>query len=275
MRLATLNIALFIAFAVLPLAAGLVFAVLYSVGLIGALNQGFTLIHWHKILIDNVLWASLFLSALISILSVSISVSLALLLTVKYGDIFKRRSTHFLMYVPLSMPPIIVAFWTFQMLSNSGILGRMCYKIGLISNSDAFPTFINDSLHFGVIVGMVLATFPVFTLLFLSFYASENLPVFHQLGQTLGATTGQIRRKIIIPILLRKARPNIILYSLFLFGAFELPLLLGRQSPRMVSVLIHSKFSKFNLLDLPQAYVLTVIYAAIVLTTVFLSLRKK
>ncbi len=275
MKFKTLNIAFFIAFAVLPLAAGLVFAGLYSLGLIGALNQGFTSEHWYKILMDNALWSSLFLSASISVFSILISVSLALFLTVKYGDIFKRRTHHFLLYVPLSMPPIIVAFWTFQLLSNSGILARICYKIGLISNIDTFPTLINDPLYFGVIVAMVLATFPVFTLLFLSFYASENIEIFNQLGQTLGATTGQIRRKIIIPILLRKAQPNIILYSLFLFGAFESPLLLGRQSPRMVSVLIHSKFNKFNLLDLPQAYVLTVIYASIVLITVFLSLRKK
>jgi putative spermidine/putrescine transport system permease protein len=269
------GLGVFIAFAVLPLAAGLVFAALYSVGLIGALSQGFTFEHWYKILTDNALWSSLILSLAISIVSITIAVSLALLLTVKFGAIFKKRTTHFLLYLPLSMPPIITAFWTFQALSNSGILSRIFYKMGLIPNIENFPTLINDSLYFGVITAMVLATFPVFTLLFLSFYQSENIPNLQQLAQTLGATTAQTRSKIIIPILLKKARPNIILYAIFLFGAFEMPLLLGRQSPRMMSVLIHSKFNKFNLLDLPQAYVLTVIYALIVLTIVFLLFRKK
>jgi len=54
------------------------------------------------------------------------------------------------------------------------------------------------------------------------------------------------------------------LYGLFLVGAYEVPLLLGRQSPRMLSVLIAQKFRRFDLLELPQAYVLTCLYAIIV-----------
>ena len=50
----------------------------------------------------------------------------------------------------------------------------------------------------------------------------------------------------------------------FLFGAYEVPLLLGMQSPRMISVLIAHKFRKFDLADIPQAYVLTVLYALVV-----------
>ncbi|NJN34557.1 MAG: hypothetical protein HC817_10190 [Saprospiraceae bacterium] len=40
---------------------------------------------------------------------------------------------------------------------------------------------------------------------------------------------------------------------------------MGRQSPMMLSVLMGQKFRKFNLADVPQAYVMTVIYAILVL----------
>ncbi len=275
MSLKTLSVTLFFTFAVLPLSAGLVFAASYSVGIMGALNHGFTMEYWYKTLTDNSLWSSLILSALIALIATLISVSMALGLTILGGDVFKNRHTHFLLYLPLSMPPIIVAFWTFQAFSNAGILARVCYNIGLIKSIETFPSLINDAHYFGVVTAMVLSTFPIFTLLFLSFYATENIVAYQELATTLGATTQQNRSKVIIPILLKKARPNIILYGIFLFGAFELPLLLGRQSPRMISVRIHTQFNKFSLSDLPQAYVLTVIYACIVLITVILLFRKK
>jgi putative spermidine/putrescine transport system permease protein len=66
------------------------------------------------------------------------------------------------------------------------------------------------------------------------------------------------------PVLLRRALPNLGLSGIFLFGAYEAPLLLGRQSPRMISVLIAQKFRKFNLADVPQAYALTLLYAGVV-----------
>ncbi|MBK8555069.1 MAG: hypothetical protein IPL65_04535 [Lewinellaceae bacterium] len=55
-----------------------------------------------------------------------------------------------------------------------------------------------------------------------------------------------------------------VLYTIILFGAYEVPLVLGRQHPRMISVLIAQKFGRFDLLALPQAYVLTVMYALLV-----------
>jgi putative spermidine/putrescine transport system permease protein len=69
----------------------------------------------------------------------------------------------------------------------------------------------------------------------------------------------------VIPILLQNALPNLLLFFIFLMSSYEIPLLLGRQSPMMLSVLISQKFRKFDLADVPQAYVMTVIYAVLVM----------
>ena len=264
MNKSAIPIGFFLLFSVLPLAAGLLFALCYSLGWVGALSTGFTFTYWSATLQDNDLWSSLGLSALIALFSTALSVGLGLVLALGYQDIWLRRIPNYLLYTPLAMPPIIFSFWVFQLLGSSGLLARWLIKIGWVASIDTFPALINDRMHIGVMVALVLATFPVFTLLFLSYYQSENISGYSQLAHTLGATKRQTQINITLPLLLRKAKPTIILYAVFLFGVFEVPLLLGRQSPRMISTLIHTNFNKFNLLDLPKAYVITVIYAVII-----------
>jgi putative spermidine/putrescine transport system permease protein len=60
-------------------------------------------------------------------------------------------------------------------------------------------------------------------------------------------------------------------------GTYEIPLLLGRQSPSMLSVLVIRKLQRFNLADIPQAYAISVIYiilVSIILMLVYRSQRK-
>ncbi|MEP7194875.1 MAG: ABC transporter permease [Saprospiraceae bacterium] len=274
MKSSTLNLVIFICLVILPLASGLVFAILYSFGLFGALSLGFTFEYWYKLLYDQTVWSSLLLSLTVALVSICIAVFIALMLSLYYRD-YKISRSKIIFYLPLILPPIILSFWTFSFLGNSGIVSRICFNLGLISDIDSFPSLINDSYYLGVILSMIFSTFPVFTLLFLSFYESENIKSYERLAFTLGGTASQLKRKVAIPILLHRARPNIILYFIFLFGAFELPLILGRQSPRMISVLIHSKFNKFNIYELPEAYALSLIYASVVVFTIILLFNKK
>ena len=178
-------------------------------------------------------------------------------------------------YLPLSIPPIIAAFLTFQFLGNSGMVSRIFHKIGWIENAESFPELVNDALYIGVVVTQVFMTFPFLTLLFLNLRKTFKINELSQLSKTLGATERQIQRRVTIPILLQKARPNIVLLFIVLMSSYEIPLLLGRQSPMMLSVLIGQKFRKFNLLDIPQAYAMTVIYAVLVMGLVALFLKNK
>jgi putative spermidine/putrescine transport system permease protein len=52
----------------------------------------------------------------------------------------------------------------------------------------------------------------------------------------------------------------LLLTLLWNFNAWELPLLLGQQSPRMLSVLIQQSSGQFVLEERPQAFVNAVVY---------------
>ena len=265
----------FTLFAVLPLVAGLGWAVLYSVGLVGGLSSGFTLENWQKILENAPFWASLGLSLAISLVVVVLSAALALGSLLFFKNQIFQKKARFWLHLPLAVPPMIAAFLGFQWLSNSGLATRVFLKIGWLQNLETAPELINDQWHFGVVAMLVFGVFPFFLILFSTFFQSENLENLSQLARTLGASDRQIARRVVAPVILRKALPNLVLSFIVTFGAFEVPLLLGRQSPQMISVFIAQKFRKFNLLDLPQAFAAAVVYAVVVFVLALIFLKKQ
>ncbi|MEO6758475.1 MAG: ABC transporter permease [Saprospiraceae bacterium] len=267
------SITLFLAFAILPLTAGLVYALLYSLGIVGALSQGFSGAAWRVIWADPTFLSSLAVSALVAATSVLLATFIALGLLSAMGTLLERPRVRFLLHFPLAIPPIIAAFLSFQWFGSSGMLARVAGQLGWIQRADDFPPLINDPYYLGVGITMLLLTFPFLLLLFLNYYQSARLEQFSQLAATRGASPAYIRAQVVRPILLRRAFPTLLLYGVFLFGSYEVPLLLGRQSPAMISIFISQKFGRFNLNDLPVAYAATVIYALVVFLIIFVFLR--
>jgi putative spermidine/putrescine transport system permease protein len=257
--------ALLLLFAVLPLVAGLGFAILYSFGLVGVLNNGFTTAHWISIFTEANVIESFLYSAAIAFVSLAISVGLALFVSLKHHQSFRKGLMSYLIYMPLAFPGIVAAFFFFQLLTKSGIISRLLFQINLITSIDKFPDLINDTYGIGMITTHVFLSFPFFVLLFVNVIKTERIVEYQQLASTFAATKWQTLLKVSIPILLQKALPNIILYFIFIFGAFEVPLLLGRSNPETVSVLAVRKLQRFNLLDIPQGYAIAVLYTLFVL----------
>ena len=256
---------LFLLLSLLPLAAGLSYALVYSLGLVGALQTGFTTQHWQAVLSGSAVWTSLGISMAVALAVVVISAALALGTVLIFHRQLNKSPLRFGVYWPLAVPPIVAAFWGFQLLGNSGLLARLAAALGLIGSPDEFVPLINDPWQAGIALVLTLATFPFFTVVLHQFYRSEQVPRLLQLARSLGASERQAIWRVAAPVLLQKLRPLMVLYGVFLFGAYEVPLLLGSQSQRMISVLIAQKFRRFDLLELPQAYAITVLYAAFVL----------
>lgn len=265
----------FFAFAVLPLASGLVYALLYSYGLVGALSQGWSGNAWSQTLLDGGFWTSMGLSVGVATVVLVLATALALWLVFVLHKEMENPRFRFLFHFPLAIPPMVAAFVSFQWLGNSGMLSRLGAGLQASDSPENFPVLINDALYLGVAATLFLGTFPFLFLVLHSHFKSANLLQISDLASTLGAKTGQIRRIVLAPILLRRAAPTLLLYGIFLLGAYEVPLLLGRQNPAMISMFIHQKFNRFNLSDLPVAYVATVLYALLVMGLVFFFFRKR
>ena len=246
-----------------PLAAGFVFMLLYSTGLIGLLATGFTLRYWNHVLVDGQTWMTLTYSALLGSASLGASLALALALQAALGDRLRAGALRGLLFLPLAVPPLVAALLSVQMLGNAGLLSRLAHAVGLVARPEDFPTILYSSVGLGIVVTHVMLVTPFLLLLLDRLARHALLSDLAQVARTLGASSWQTWRRICLPVLLRASAPVLSVYFVALMGAYEVPLLVGAQYPPMISVLIQRRFSQFDLATRPEAYVLAILYASL------------
>jgi putative spermidine/putrescine transport system permease protein len=268
-------LSVYVLVAALPLLLGVLYAVLYSFGFVGALSEGFTLKHWAWALGANEIIFSIGYSLYIALSSIVLSALLAMLLVMKYSDQLNAGPLSFSIYLPLAIPPAVAAFFSFQLLSGGGLLSRFLYQVGVIDSIQAFPELINDPYGLGIIVTHVMLAFPFFTLVYLNVYRSKRIEELSQLAETLGAKSHQVKFMVVMPILLKGGLPTNLLFFVFVLGSYEIPLLLGRQSPQMMSILTLRKLERFDLATIPQAYVVALIYTLLMIGFLILAYKRK
>ncbi|MBK8491453.1 MAG: sugar ABC transporter permease [Saprospirales bacterium] len=259
-----LSWAVFLVLAALPLLAGWGYAGAYSLGMTGLLHKGVTLAHWQAVWSDAAFWKSMGFSVYVALTAISLATFFALLSVVAWQRDFRRGWLSYAVYLPLTVPAMVVGFFTFNLLSKGGLLSRISYRLGFTDSLVAFPDWVNDPFGIGIIVAHTWMAVPFFMLLFYNLFQSEGLVSLGQVARSLGAGSGQVVRKVFVPVLLRKASPILVLYGLFVMGSYEIPLLLGTQSPQMISVLAIRKLQRFNLMDVPQAYAVSVFFVVLV-----------
>ncbi|MEY3050222.1 MAG: hypothetical protein RLY31_7 [Bacteroidota bacterium] len=264
----------FLALTVLPLALGTAYAWLHSVGLAGIGTNGFTAKHWITVLSDPAWWRSLGFSCWVAAASIGLSLGLALAAVLGRVERWQRGSLSWLVYLPLTLPAMVVAFLVFHTLSGAGLASRLAFRYGLTTGISDFPNWVNDPWGLGIITAHVCMATPFFIILFTNLYRGERLDEYVRLSATLGASPRQQVRHVLLPVLLRGAFPTLVLYFVFVLGSYEIPLLLGSQSPQMVSVLMVRKLQRFDLSDRPQAYVIGVLYVLFVVAVVLRLLRR-
>lgn len=258
------GILFFILIGVVPFAAAFIYALLYSFGIIGVVNTGFTLKFWEAVLVSGEFFKSFGFSAMIALVSIVLSVGGALWVTLYFREQLAQKFLSFITYLPLAIPGIVASFFTFQLFSKSGFFARISYQLGWIEQASEFPDLVNDAYGIGIILAFVTMVLPFFVLLFLNVYKNERLEELSILAQALGAKKSQVTLKVFLPIMLKKTWILIVLYFIFLLGSYEIPLILGQESPQMLSVLIIREIKQFDLNKISEGYVVAVIYTVIV-----------
>ncbi len=234
---------------------GLTLALLQSVGLFAVVGpDSFTLSHYQALLHDQEFLASLALSVWIASLSTMLSLVLGLLLAAAIHRIGSRetRWQRILLQFPLAMPHLSLALVALHLLSPSGVISRAAHAMGLAPEPAAFPVLVQDSAGLGILLTYVWKEAPFLAVVALTMLARVGGD-FEAAARTLGANSFQIWRRVYLPLI----APGLVSASLavfaYVFGAYEVPLLLGRTYPAMLGVLAERRFSSVDLLDRPAA----------------------
>lgn len=260
----------FLLVAAAPIAAAAVYALLYSVGLTGLLAKGFTLEHWSAVLTKGELFSATLTSVIVAVAVVGLGAVVGLALALTLGDAIDDGPVSLAAHVPLAVPGTVAALLVFLLFTASGFFPRLLLASGALSSLDTAPSLVHDPFYLGVIVAHAFSAVPFLALVFRGLYRSERIAVLAQVASSLGASAGQTLWRITVPALLRRSESTLLLVFVLVLGSYEIPLLLGRQSPEMFSVLVMRKYGRFDLTEKPEA--LAIAFAYTLLTAGLLAL---
>lgn len=260
-----------------PMGWAVIYSGLYSLGGIGLLSDGWTLRHWKAAVVTGGLTESLLFSPAVAATVTLLATTAALGVTLLAPQLRSDRVALSLALLLLATPSAVMSLMAFQILSPGGGIARVAFHAGLIASPTQFPVLVNDPYAIGIIVTQFCGSFPLLVLFFLKAWSTARADAYCRLAESLGATVAQARLRVALPLLLRHGRPLILLSFLFNLGSYEVPLLLGRQSPQMFSVLTQRRFGQFDLSMRPQAFALAVSYFVLVAIGlhIYLGLRRR
>lgn len=216
----------------------------------------FTLLYYKEVFTRSDMMSSLFLSLYISLVSSLIAVILGVLISAaaSASGIVKKRSFQILK-MPIILPHTVSALLIINIFSQSGILSRLSYHLGIIHNQQQFISLVFDKGSIGIILAYLWKEIPFVTLVVVTIMANID----SSLGEAainLGATRLKAFFSITLPLCLPSIVTSFIIVFAYSFGAFEIPFLLGATSPKSLPVLTYLEYTHPDLAHRPYAMVL-------------------
>jgi len=266
--------------AVMLLPAVLILGGLFAGGLGLALAQSlgdfppagehrFTLSHYRSLLFDPEVRISIALTFLLATIATAISAAAGLALALTFRNLARgSRALSAMLQMPIAVPHLAMAVLLISLIGQSGWLARLAHFAGLITVPADFPALINDRYGLGIAIAYVLKETPFIALVMLTMLRRID-GEYEVVAATLGASAWQRFRYVTLPL----AAPSVVSASLlvfaFIFGAYEVPFLLGRPYPAMLGVLAQRRFLSADLTDRPDAIAVAVLMTIVSTLLVF------
>lgn len=261
----------------LPMLWAVGYAALYSVGGIGYFSQGWSLEHWRSATSGYGIAQSLALSFGIATIVTSIVTCVSLGIVISFPEWRQHAAFYCWAGMLLATPTSVTAFMVLVFLGSGGLLSRLAFRLNAIESPAEFPELTYDQYSIGIVIAQTIGSLPLMLFYLSQLWKTIKADRLLVLSQTLGSSFRQAKWRVVMPTLLYRSRAVIVLIFLFTLGSYEVPLLLGRQSPQMFSVLAQRYASHFDLLQKPQAFVLASLYFVIstLLLVVYLRWRRR
>jgi putative spermidine/putrescine transport system permease protein len=239
---------------------GLALAAAQSLGYFAPTGENsFTLQHYAALIGDGEVYASLWLTLKLATLATVISAVCALALALGLREFARRsRAINLLLQIPLAVPHLAMAGALITVIAPSGLLARIAYAAGLIQQPADFPALVNDRYGAGIVLSYVLKEAPFIALMTLALLARLG-DEYEQAARSLGASAWQRFRYVTLPLVAPAVVSSSLIVFAFIFGAFEIPFILGRPYPAMISVIAQQRYLDVNLMARPGAIALAVI----------------
>jgi putative spermidine/putrescine transport system permease protein len=262
----------------LLVAVGLGYAVAQSLGMLPLAGEPDVGLDSYRALATGAggavdVWASaaftLWVSAASTLLALALALAAAGWIDRPAGR--RRRGATGVLHINLAIPHVVWAIGLLIILSQGGLLSRVAAAIGLISQPSEFPLLVRDPLGIGIILHYATKEAPFLALIAYALIRARPREL-DATARSLGATGLRRFRMLTLPTVLPGLAIAGALVIAFVFGAYEAPVVLGMDAPRMLSVVGLDLFSASDLTLRPQAMALGVMMATAVMVTLLAAL---
>lgn len=170
--------------------------------------------------------------------------------------LIKSRNTRgamvYALRLPILVPHAVVAVFVIQILSQTGLVARAAYALGLIEDYDVFPQLLYTPDYWGTIWAYLWKEIPFVAYFVLAFMGSIS-DTLGEAAENLGAHPLRSFLEVTLPLSIPVISRAFLIIFIFAFGGYELPLLLGSTLPKALSVQTHLVYMSPDLLQRPLA----------------------
>ena len=208
---------------------------------------------------DPAVHASLLLTARVTILSTLVAAVVGVGVGLLIRSVGRARTWVSVVFqANLAVPHLVGALCMALLLSQSGMLSRVAYALGLVAAPAEFPQLTNDTLGVAIIAEYVWKEAPFFTVLTLA-ALGRGAADLEDAARTLGARPWQRLVHVTLPVLAPTVAAGSVLVLAFSAGSYEVPYLLGRPYPATLPVLALNAFQDPDLAVRPTAMAIAVV----------------
>ena len=251
------------------LGTSLVYGVVQSLGYISVIGErNLSLTAYQNLVMGQgtagrEFWGSLGYSLWVSLASTMLSAIGALFL----ATLLNRRPSNFDTFAlnwNLAFPHLVWGVFMILLLTQSGLLARWVGALGIIDGPADFPVLVRDRFGFGIILTYLGKEIPFLTLLILALLRTQS-EGYLLVAENLGANAWQRFRLVTLPLVRPALVSGSLLVFAYIFGAYEVPALLGVRYPRTLPVLALESFTNPDLRARSEGMAISLIIAFIVL----------
>lgn len=233
-------------FVVFFFVTGLASGVLESIGL--GMNGGGlpNLSYYREVLSGDAFWVSMRFSFKIagvsSFLSVLIGYGIAFLLS------HMKESGPFIaiQHIPVLVPHLVAILLVQTVLSQSGLVARIAFFLGFISDPSQFPALLYDKSGWGIILVYLWKGAP-YVAVTLYDILKRIRAKWEPVARNLGADPARMFWTVTLPLSAAPASVAFLILFAFSFGAYETPFLLGATTPKALPVEAYLAYTNANL----------------------------
>jgi len=224
-----------------------------------------TLDHYVALLTGRDFYVSLGVTLYMAVTSTALATVLALAAAMVLRRSFVgRRWMTAIFQLPLPEPHLVAAAGIVLLLTQSGLAARVLYAVNWLERPADFPALVFDRSYIGAILVYTWKEVPFIGLVVLAVLRSVGVD-YEEAAQTLGANAWQRFRYVLLPLVMPGIISTSIIVFAFLFGSFEIPLLLGVRYPNTLPVAAYRAYTDPDLTNRPEAMAMGVVITLIVI----------